>query len=72
MEESPIIITWLFIKAMQHINLRPLQHYNELIAHLGPWKMHQIILLLIMVAYWIVSGLSEAIFELTLARKFLL
>jgi hypothetical protein len=53
---------------MQQANARPLQHYNDLINCLNPWGRYQIRLLIIMVSYWLLSGLTEAGFELTLAR----
>ncbi len=53
---------------MQHSNLQPLEHYNALLSKLKAWGPYQIRLLVIMTVYWMLSGLNEAVFELTLAQ----
>lgn len=55
---------------MQHSNVRPLQHYNDLISRLSPWGNYQLRLMLVVLTYWLLSGLTEAGFDLTLAREF--
>jgi hypothetical protein len=51
---------------MEQSDIKPIQHYNLLINRLKPWGTYQLRLIALMAVYWLLSGLNEGVFELTL------
>ena len=55
---------------MQQSHIPPIQHYNLLLTRLRPWGLYQMRLVILMALYWLLSGMNQGVFELTLADTF--